>query len=189
MATNHIPAEDRCFALLEKYNTPHHIVLHSKKVWDVGKLLAEKLISNHVSLDMPLVRASCLLHDIGKYPCILDGSGYHDVRGEQILEQEGFPDVARIIVQHVVLRGTSADPIREEHVVFYSDKRVVHDQLVSLDERFEYLQETYGSTEWAVERLMQMKEETRRWEKRIFSRLDFGPDDVIDLLEVHNVAV
>ncbi len=61
---------------------------------------------NHL-VDMDLLCASCLLHDIGKYPCILDGTGYHDVRGEKILEQEGYSDVARIVVQHVV-RGPSS---------------------------------------------------------------------------------
>ncbi len=109
--------------------------------------------------------ASCLLHDIGKYPCILDGSGYHDVRGEKILEEEGYSDVARIVVQHVVLRGPSF-PIREEHVLFYSDKRVVHDELVSLDDRFVYLEQTYGTSALAVERLMLMKQETLVWRRK-----------------------
>jgi uncharacterized protein len=183
MTPYYLPHEADCIALLEKYETPHHIILHSKRVWDVGRLLGERLVANNVPLDMQLVRASCLLHDIGKYPCILDGTGYHDVRGEQILEQEGFPEVARIIVQHVVLKGHATDPVREEHVVFYSDKRVVHDRLVSLDERFDYLEETYGKTPGAVKRLHGMKEETRQWEERIFFHLDFGPADVLGLLD------
>jgi uncharacterized protein len=183
MPSHSIPEEADCLALLVKYQTPAHIILHSQRVWDVGKLLGERLMAKNIALDMPLVRASCLLHDIGKYPCILDGTGYHDVRGEHILEQEGFPQVARIIVQHVVLRGTPNDPIREEHIVFYSDKRVVHDRLVSLDERFDYLEETYGKTPGAVKRLKIMKEETQQWEKRIFYHLDFGPQDVIGLLD------
>jgi uncharacterized protein len=177
-----IPSEGVCFGLLEKYQTPHHIVLHSQKVWEVAKVVAEGLLLKDIPLDMPLVLASSLLHDIGKYPCILDGQGYHDARGEQILQQEGFPEVARIVGQHVILKGDPADGLHEEHVVFYADKRVVHDRLVSLDERFVYLQETYGRTSDAVERLMAMKRETARLEKTIFLHLDFGPGDVRGLL-------
>ncbi len=182
MDLHDIPSERDCFGLLEKYQTPRHIVMHSKKVWDVAKVLAEGLRMKDIPLDMPLVKASCLLHDIGKYPCILDGTGFHDVRGEQILQQEGFPAVARIVVQHVILRADPGDGLREEHVLFYADKRVVHDQLVSLDERFVYLQETYGKTSGAVKRLLAMKDETVRLEQTIFVHLDFKPGEVIELL-------
>ena len=74
-----IPGEEECYALLEKYETPHHIILHSKKVWEVGRLLGEGLLRKSHSVDMDLIRASCLLHDIGKYPCIRDGEKYHDI--------------------------------------------------------------------------------------------------------------
>lgn len=178
-----IPDESQCYALLKKYETPEHIVAHSRKVWDVGRLLGESLVKRHHAVDLDLLCASCLLHDIGKYPCILDGSGYHDVRGEQILVQEGFSQVARIVVQHVVLRGPKDSPIREEHVLFYSDKRVVHDELVSLEDRFVYLERTYGKSSKAVEGLMAMKRETLRLESEIFLLLDFGPEDVFRMLD------
>lgn len=177
-----VPSETACFGLLDKYQTPRHIVLHSRKVWEVAKVVGEGLLTKDIPLDMSLVRASSLLHDIGKYPCILDGQGYHDARGEQILQHEGFPAVARIVGQHVILKGDPANGLREEHVVFYADKRVVHDQLVSLDERFVYLQETYGKTSSAVKRLDAMKVETLRLEQTIFLHLDFEPADVIGLI-------
>ena len=177
-----IPGEEECYALLEKYETPHHIILHSKKVWEVGRLLGEGLLRKSHSVDMDLIRASCLLHDIGKYPCIRDGEKYHDIRGEQILISEGYEVVARIVVQHVVLRTGPEAPVAEEHVLFYSDKRVVHDELVTLEDRFKYLQETYGKTPYAVERLQVMKQDTMKLEQKIFLLLDFGPKDVFSLL-------
>jgi uncharacterized protein len=178
-----IPDERACYALLEKHGTPEHIIAHSRKVWELGKLLGESLVSRNHLVDLDLLCASCLLHDIGKYPCLLDGTGYHDVRGEKILEQEGFFEVARIVVQHVVLRGPKDAPIREEHVLFYSDKRVVHDELVTLEDRFVYLEQTYGTSPFAIEGLTLMKQETLRLEKEIFELLDFGPEDVFRLLD------
>jgi uncharacterized protein len=177
-----IPGEKDCIELLDKYHTPHHIVLHSRKVWDVAKVLGEGMLRGEYPLDLGLLRASCLLHDIGKYPCLLDGSRFHDVRGEEILQEEGFPEVARLVAQHVILRGTKDDPVREEHVLFYADKRVVHDQLVTLEDRFIYLEETYGKNLKASERLLVMKQETVRLENAIFKLVDFGPEDIEALL-------
>ncbi len=182
MRANTIPDEGRCLELLKKHKTPDHIVLHSQRVWEVGKLLGEELIAKDHAVDIDLLRASCLLHDIGKYPCILDGGGRHDVRGEQILKEEGFPRVARIVVQHVILRTSREDPIREEQLAYYSDKRVVHDELVSIDARFAYLEQTYGKTPEALRGLARMKDVTVQVEKEIFALLDFQPDDVEDLL-------
>ena len=176
------PSEQECLALLEKYWTPDHIILHSRKVWEVGKLVGEGLLRRNHPVDLSLLRASCLLHDIGKYPCILDGTRYHDIRGEQILEAEGLSSIADIVVQHVILRSEIDGPVKEEHIVYYADKRVVHDEVVSLEERFLYLNQTYGKSPKAVERLMLMKQETQRLEEAIFILLDFDPEDVITLL-------
>lgn len=180
-----IPDEGACFRLLERYRTPHHIVLHSAKVWQVARILAEALLRRNHALELDLLRASCLLHDIGKYPCIVDGSKFHDIRGEEILISEGYPAVARIVVQHVILR-TEIPPVAEEHVLFYADKRVVHDEVVTLENRFQYLQDTYGKTAKAVERLMIMKQNTIQLETEIFNLLDFAPQDVPGLLEEYS---
>lgn len=176
------PSERECLALLDKYQTPDHIILHSRKVWEVGKVLGEGLLRLNHPADLSLIRASCLLHDIGKYPCILDGTGHHDIRGEQILEAEGLPSIARIVGQHVILRSEIEAPLKEEHIVYYADKRVVHDEVVSLDKRFLYLKQTYGKTPEAIEWLMVMKQETQRLEEAIFILLDFDPEDVPGLL-------
>ncbi|MBI4962881.1 MAG: HD domain-containing protein [Desulfomonile tiedjei] len=187
MGQINIPTARDCHDLLAKYNTPAHIVLHCRRVWEVGRVLGEGLLRQEYPVDMALLQASCLLHDIGKYPSILDRSKFHDIRGEQILEQEGFPDVANIVGQHVILRSKRGDPIREEHVVFYADKRVVHDEVVSLEDRFVYLFETYAKTPEAVDMLTLMKDDTVKLEREIFLLLDFGPDDLQDLLEAETL--
>ncbi len=177
-----IPTNEESYGLLRKYGTPEHIVQHSQRVWEVGRLLAEGLERRQYPLNLSLLRASCLLHDIGKYPCILDGTRSHDVRGEQILLEEGFPEVARIIVQHVILRSAPEAPVGEEHILYYSDKRVVHDEVVSVEDRFVYLLDTYARNPESERGIMRMKQETLRIERDIFLFLDFKPDDLVDLL-------
>jgi uncharacterized protein len=183
-----IPTAKNCRQLLEKYNTPAHIILHCQKVWEVARVLGEGMLRRDHPLDMALLQASCLLHDIGKYPSILNRSKFHDLHGERILEQEGFPDVASIVGQHVILRSKRGDPIKEEQVLFYADKRVVHDKVVSLKDRFIYLFETYAKTPEAVDRLMVMKEDTILLERQIFLLLDFAPEELIDLLRAETVS-
>ena len=57
-----------------------------------------------------------------------------------LLQEMGFISVAAIVEQHVVL--TNFNPrgaLDEREVVFYADKRVMHDRIVTLDERVEDL--------------------------------------------------
>jgi uncharacterized protein len=183
-----IPTAITCRQLLEKYNTPAHIILHCQKVWEVARVLGEGMLRQEYPLDMALLQASCLLHDIGKYPSILNRSKFHDLHGERILEQEGFPRVGNIVGQHVILRSKRGDPLKEEHVLFYADKRVVHDEVVSLEDRFVYLFDTYAKTPEAVDRLMVMKEDTMWLEREIFLLLDFGPEELINLVQAETVC-
>lgn len=178
-----IPDEHECVALLEKYECPDHIVLHSRMVWAVAKVVAEGLLRQGISLDMARLKASCLLHDIAKYPCLRGRKGWHDAVGEEILTHEGFPTLGAIVGQHVILKDGNGGAVREEHVLFYSDKRVVHDQVVSLEQRFRYLAETYGKNPKALAGLEVMKEKTLRLEERLFHFLDFRPEELASLVE------
>jgi hypothetical protein len=178
-----IPDDAGCLEILRRHDTPDHIVAHSRKVWEVARVLGDGLERNRRPLDMQLLRAACLLHDVAKYVCIREGKGFHDKRGGEILECEGLPSVARIIVQHVFLHGNEDDPIGEQHVLYYADKRVVHDRVATIDERFDYLCRTYGKGLDNLDAFEAMKTRTVRLERRIFSLLDFGPDDVVRLIE------
>jgi hypothetical protein len=56
--------------------------------------------------------------------------------------------------------------------------------VVSLDERFQYLADTYATNEKAAQWLMMMKDSTSRLERRLFSLLDFQPEDLEALVGV-----
>jgi hypothetical protein len=177
-----LPDEAECLDLLRKYETPEHIISHSRTVWAVGGLLGLALLEKGFSIDMDLLRASCLLHDIAKYPCIVHKSGLHDEKGEEMLREEGLPLVGGVVRRHVLLGESRNDDLGEPHLLNYSDKRVVHDKVTSLDERFNYLAQTYGKTPEALQWLEVMKEATFRLERRIFRHLDFLPEDVPGLI-------
>lgn len=173
-----IPDEATCLRLLQEYQTPLHIIRHSQMVGAVAKFIGQALVRNGLSMDISLIQAGSLLHDIGKYPCILEGTRSHDVRGEEIVAAEGYPAVARIVGQHVVLKTDPSAPVAEVHVVYYADKRVTHDELVTVEERFIYLERTYANNQAAVDWLLAMKERTIAVEEKIFRHLDFTPDQL-----------
>ena len=58
----------------------------------------------------------------------------------------GYPEVGILIKKHG-LKHSFHDEFTpktwEEKVIFYSDKRVKNDKIVSLDERFEYIKQRY----------------------------------------------
>jgi putative nucleotidyltransferase with HDIG domain len=135
---------------------------------------------NHsaAGLNRSLVQAAALLHDITKTRSFETGED-HAATGRELLTNRGFPKVARIVGQHVHLddapRGERAD---EEQIVNYADKRVLHEEIVSLEKRMAYIVERYGQEEAHRKRIMLLWDESRELEERIFRHVDFAPDEL-----------
>ncbi|MFF0889740.1 HD domain-containing protein [Streptomyces sp. NPDC003456] len=116
---------------------------HCEVVWGI----AEQLLSApHLAhLDADLIRAGCLLHDIGVYRLYddqgqLDHRNYirHGLLGHEILEAEGLPEVLRRFCSHHTGVGLTRQDIvaqrlplppadylavtEEERLVMYADK-------------------------------------------------------------------
>ena len=133
-------------SLLEKYGVPENIVAHSKQVAKVAAFLGGKLLEKGEEINLPRLKAACLLHDVDKKLCLGNPKLKHAVKGAKILEKEGFTEIAAIVKQHRlghILEGPFSG--WEAKLLYYSDKRVRHSEIVSLGERFEYLVERYGS--------------------------------------------
>ncbi len=83
--------------------------------------------------------------------------------GAGILEELGYPHVAQVVREHVHLDDNIMDPrpLREAEVVNYADKRVLHDAVVTLEERFADLKVRYGRTSEALARIKATEVRTR----------------------------
>lgn len=130
-------------------------------------------------LDEELVLAGALLHDIAKAAC-LESRGDHAREGGRVLRELGYPEIASIVERHVDLGPWSAEgPVTEAELLNYSDKRVRHEEVVSLAERFHDLLARYGKghaeAELRIRRNWRVMEEL---EEKIFRRLPFGPEEV-----------
>jgi hypothetical protein len=92
-----------------------------------------------------------------------------------------------LVVQHVVLDAASfpETPLSAKELVYYADKRVNHDQIVSLDQRLVYILDRYGQKDpLRFAAIRKNFERCQRIEAAIFSGLDFGPDDLQERLAV-----
>jgi len=182
--TNTIPSREVCLVLMDQYDMLPQIKAHSLQVARVALCLGESLISHYPELDMALVEAGALLHDIAKTEC-LKTKGNHILIGEEMVKDMGYQSVARIVAQHVRLENEyyQKEWMDEVVLVHYADKRVVHEKVVDLEERFKYLQETYGRSKNAAELIEALYQDTLKLEKRIFLHLSFPPHALKDHLD------
>ncbi len=137
-----IPTEEECFKILEERNLPKNIIAHSKSVCKVALDVADKLDKRGIKVDKNLVIAGALLHDVTR----LDKD--HAKSGAELLERLGLDRVAKIVRRHGLWHHGEPSYMpetTEEKIVFYADKRVINDKIVSLEERFKYLKERYGT--------------------------------------------
>ena len=172
---------------MDQYGMLDNIRRHSYVVTRIAETITESLdlspTNGSARPDINLVRAGALLHDIAKTKC-LDGSCRHAEEGQSICEEHGYADVGIIVREHVFLSSYTPEeykrgyfPARE--IVYYSDKRVRHEEIVPLSQRLEYIIERYGDGSDLVEqRIRDNFELCLELENYLFSFLDFNPDDL-----------
>jgi len=142
-----IPTEEECLHIMKQYHMLDNIKAHSIEVKNIALALYNNLIDQN-PLNCDLVIAGALLHDIAKTWAIETGNRKHDIEGGAILRKMNLPDIAYIVESHVFFKDfVKEGPIEERELVFYADKRVMHDVIVSLDQRVEDLIIRYGRTE------------------------------------------
>jgi uncharacterized protein len=89
------------------------VYTHCEIVWAI----AEQLIRDRrLVVDTDLVRAGCLVHDVGVH--LLDGTAYvrHGFLGERLLLERGFPaELARFCGHHTGV-GLTRDDVERQHL-------------------------------------------------------------------------
>jgi uncharacterized protein len=175
-----IPSHDQCLELMETHGMLPNIREHSFRVTAVAVFLGEALTAAGFDLLLPLVTVGALLHDLGKTPC-LGTLNNHAELGAGILEGLGYPQVAQVVREHVSLDGGIADPrpLREAEVVNYADKRVLHERVVTLADRFADLKVRYGRTPEALARIQATEIRSRALEEKIFTPLALTPSNLL----------
>jgi putative nucleotidyltransferase with HDIG domain len=176
-----IPTREECLKLMVQYRMLENIIDHSLEVAKVALFLSVELNKKGQRINLRLVEAASLLHDLTKTECLKTKED-HAQTGSQLLKEMGYERVGEIVARHIWL-GKEGDPscVSEEEIVNYSDKRVMHDRIVSLEERFIDLKERYGRHRRAGDYLEQLEKEIYGIENKIFFLLQIDPNALQEL--------
>ncbi len=177
-----IPSIKECYRYMDKYHMLAHIKAHSVVVARVARMIARGLREENPDISVSKTTVGALLHDIGKTPSINFGGDHAEI-GKQICMENGFDEIAPIVAEHVILKNyrlNSADS--EKEVVFYADKRVNHDRIVTLKERENYIIKRYGrGQEELGERIKINFRLCGQVEEKLFSKLNFSPESFLEM--------
>lgn len=181
-----LPSLAECIGMMEQYAMLPNIRHHSLVVARLADQLLDGLCTftpEQPQADRRLVVSGALLHDIAKTPC-LGSNCDHAKAGAEICLRHGFPEIAAIVGQHVLLREYDPQRYRRGHftpeeIVYYADKRVRHNVVVNLDERLEYILDHYGKGN--ANRQALIRENFNKClglEQYLFRWLPFGPTEL-----------
>ena len=166
--SSELPNREQALELLRKNNCPPNVIDHCTAVADLAVETAEKLKSKGLKVNVELVEAGALLHDLGRSRC---HSVDHAVVGAQIAQSIGLPEpVIRIIKRHVGAgitakeakalgwpKDTYTPQTIEEKVVCYADKRIDKSKVIPIEVEIEKLKK--DNKVEAAERVRKLSEE------------------------------
>jgi len=185
-----IPTVRQCFQLMDEYRMLANIRDHSLLVARVAGLMAEALGRSGVKVSVELTVAGALLHDIAKTAC-LECDGNHAAMGSEICQRHDYAEIAEIVAEHVILQdGIASKCCREKEIVYYADKRVLHDQVVGLNERLDYILARYGRDDERLHGLIRDNfSRCRQVEERLFALLPWAPAELAGVVAGHIVTL
>jgi putative nucleotidyltransferase with HDIG domain len=128
-ACREIPTRAECEAILASHSVEPAIVRHSRLVAEVAQRIALALSRSGLALNLELVRAGALLHDLAK------SQPEHASVGAAILNSMDFPQVATVVGSHTDL--DFGDRLDESAIVYLADKLMSGEHPVTIDQRFE----------------------------------------------------
>jgi uncharacterized protein len=176
--TDRIPTRAECEELMAKYSMLPNIVEHSFQVMRVALAITDNL-KDSVSVDRDVVIAGALLHDITKTRSIKTKEK-HAASGGMLLRELGFPRIAEIVEQHVITKDLNLEGEPEEkEIVYYADKRVTHEKIVTIEERIHDLMQRYGQTEEIRNQILQNMEHVIAVEQKLNSFMKVDIHDAI----------
>ncbi|EKO37575.1 MAG: putative domain HDIG-containing protein [Solidesulfovibrio magneticus str. Maddingley MBC34] len=167
-----VPSDAQCRLLWDAYGMLPNIRAHSELVACLATALAELARAAGLAVDVAAVRAAALLHDLAKTYTIRHGGNHCQLGAAWVQEITGNPALAQGVLCHVHWPreiDLAADflPL----ALIYSDKRVKHNQIVTLEARFDDLLVRYGTTDYIRGRIRESFQQAEAIERALAATL------------------
>jgi uncharacterized protein len=163
-----LPSREQATQLLVANHCPTPVIHHCVGVTDFATKIAQKLQERGYPINLELVEAGAMLHDLGRAK---SHTVAHSVIGAQLAQSLGLPESVVNIIKRHVGAGITADEADalgwpkdnyvpqtlEEKVVAYADKRVGHRDPMPIKVEIQRLQKENKPA--AAERVRKLHEE------------------------------
>ncbi len=148
--TQQLPSREQAIRILQENHCPLQVINHCLAVTELATQIAKKLKAKGIQIDLGLVEAGALLHDLGRSKT---HGVEHSLVGAQIAQTLGLPQpIIDIIKRHVGAGITDEEAAwlgwpkdnyipqtLEEKVVCYADKRIDHDKVTPIEAEIQRL--------------------------------------------------
>ncbi|HLD63733.1 MAG TPA: tRNA (adenosine(37)-N6)-threonylcarbamoyltransferase complex ATPase subunit type 1 TsaE [Candidatus Peribacteraceae bacterium] len=172
------PDDQTIAAWQKEFQLPENVIKHCNAVAAFALHLSEILLKRGEMVRPQALRAAALAHDLLRFVDFRlgagpEGSTYikqqttlwegvrnhygegHEEAVSRFLTEKGFPAIARIVRTHGARVSPEADATIEQYLLYYADKRLAGDTVVSVHERFADFNLRYSNG--------QESENSRRW--------------------------
>lgn len=172
-----LPSIEQIHSWRKEMRLPPHIAAHCDAVAAFATECADHLISEGTLVRRAALERAAMLHDLLRFvdfapdaspadfaPSDEDRSYWdavraefghirHEEAGAAFLAREGFTELAGIVGVHGMTIPPPPRTTVEQRLLYYADKRVLNDVVVSLDERLADLKKRYGNGEVTKENI------------------------------------
>ncbi|MCS7096486.1 MAG: TIGR00295 family protein [Candidatus Bathyarchaeota archaeon] len=166
-----LPTREQAMQLLREAGCPDNVIKHCEAVTELALEIAKNCKEKGVNVNLSLVEAGALLHDIGRSKT---HTVHHAIEGANLAESLGLPmPIVSIIKRHVGggitpeeaeklgwPRGDYTPHTLEEKIVAYADKLIEGSKRVPIEVTLERFSKELPPD--AVERVKKLHEEMTR---------------------------
>ena len=169
-----------CRKILADFGTPEHVIGHCEAVAHCALVIGRALNAHGYNLDLDLVQAAGLLHDVARV------EKDHQKAGAALLQSLGYPEVAAIIEVHMTYPAFHAvDAFTETDLVCLGDRLCKFDEYVGLEERMNYILDKFKDNEEARRTILANKRKVALTMQELKTRLGKSVDE---LMEEHPIS-
>ncbi len=198
------PTLPECEQLFDQYKVPGTIRSHCHAVLQVASFLADELHKKNYPLNSKIIKPFALMHDFMKVVVLERLTdppyNYHPTKEEiemhqklrkqypnmsetkvtNLILKDKYPEFAKLFLELDELTRNPHTQVSEEaKFIHYVDWRVLHNKVVPMSERLEYIYNRYGH--WIKSRNLNWQAITQEqfdYEQNIFKHLPFKPDEL-----------